>query len=66
MSREKRLSAPLVAPGGSSHNPPSAQPPAILECPKCRQRVIVHVPAAATCLPCGRRMGPIGPKPEKA
>jgi hypothetical protein len=30
--------------------------PVILECPKCRQRVIVHVPAGAHCLPCGRRM----------
>ena len=41
----------------SSTPRPHAPPPVILECPKCRQRVIVQLSRfTAVCLPCGRRM----------
>lgn len=38
--------------------------PSVLECPKCRARVIVHVQATATCLPCARPMIHAGKNPK--
>lgn len=39
--------------------------PVVLTCPACGRRVIVHVPARVSCLPCGERMHPLAP-PEPA
>jgi hypothetical protein len=62
MRRTRRL--PSRSPqGGTSHNS-HTPPPTVLECPKCGQRVIVHIPAEATCLPCGRRMRRVERSPD--